>query len=164
MIKCRVLVAAVVGTLFYVCISILCGRNSLWAESQLNEQKRIMSLHAVDIEQTKEELMLEKVALEKDMDVIAAYARKLSYIRDGEKIVKISGLPAHENQIYDPGSIMFHEDVKYFPEWFCKIVGLIFFLLTYCIQFIYDTGKGFLQKKIRHRPNYYDEMHGMPSV
>lgn len=151
MIKCRVLVAAVVGTLFYVFISILCGRNSLWAESQLNEQKRRLSLHAANIEQTKEELMLEKVALEKDMDVIAAYARKLSYIREGEKIVKISGLAVHENQIYDPGSVLFHEDVKYFPEWFCKTVGLVFFLLAYCIMFLFDAGKGFLQRSNRQR-------------
>ncbi len=151
MIKCRVLVAAVVGTLFYVFISILCGRNSLWAESQLNEQKRRLSLHAANIEQIKEELMLEKVALEKDMDVIAAYARKLSYIREGEKIVKISGLAVHENQIYDPGSVLFHEDVKYFPEWFCKTVGLVFFLLAYCIMFLFDAGKGFLQRSNRQR-------------
>ena len=151
MIKCRVLVAAVVGTLFYVFISILCGRNSLWAESQLNEQKRRLSLHAANIEQIKEELMLEKVALEKDMDVIAAYARKLSYIREGEKIVKISGLAVHENQIYDPGSVLFHEDVKYFPEWFCKTVGLVFFLLAYCIMFLFHAGKGFLQRSNRQR-------------
>ncbi len=164
MVKCRVLVAAVVGTLFYVFISILCGRNSLWAESQLNEQKRILSIHTANIEQTKEELQLEKVALEKDMDVIAAYARKLSYIREGEKIVKISGLAAYENQIYDPGSVLFHEDVKYFPEWFCKTVGLVFFFLAYSMMVLFDAGKGFLQRNSRPRHRYYDEVHGMSSI
>lgn len=164
MTKCRILVAAVVGTLFYVFISILCGRNSLWAESQLNEQKRVLSMNAAAIEQTKEELQLEKVALEKDMDVIAAYARKLSYVREGEKIVKISGLAVQENQIYDPGSVMFHKDVKFFPEWFCKIVGLIFFALAYCILFIFDTGRRFVKSENRPRKRFYDEMQGMASV
>lgn len=138
----------------------------MWAESQLNEQKRILSMHAADIERTKEELMLEKVALEKDMDVIAAYARKLSYIREGEKIVKITGLATYENHIYDPGSVLMHRDVRYFPEWFCKSIGLVFFILSYCILLIFDAGRGFIKEQANssREKTFYEEAVGMPSL
>lgn len=142
MTKLRLLAAVLSGTLVYAATSISCGRNSIWAERQLEEQKRLLSSHTVEIEKIHEELALEKVALEKDMDVVAAYARKLSYLKDGEKLVIISGLAASENRIYDPGTVLFHDEVKYFPEWFCKSVGLIAFTAVYFILLMFDAGRG----------------------
>ena len=151
------------GTLVYVLVSICCGRNSVWAEKQLNEQKRLLSMHAASIEKTNEELNLEKVALEKDMDVVAAYARKLSYIREGEKLVKVSGLAVHEHQIYDPGFVLLHKDVKYFPEWFCKGTGLIMFALSYGIMLVFDAGHS-LVRVHSSKKEYYKGMQGLPSL
>lgn len=149
MTKFRFLAAAISGTLFYVLTSISCGRNSVWAERQLEEQKRLLSAHTVEIEKINEELSLEKVALEKDMDVVAAYARKLSYIKDGEKLVIISGLAAAENRIYDPGTVQLHEPSKYFPEWFCKSVGLVVFTGVYFILLMFDAGRGLVSYRAR---------------
>ncbi len=149
MTKFRFLAAAISGTLFYVLTSISCGRNSVWAERQLEEQKRLLSAHTVEIEKINEELSLEKVALEKDMDVVAAYARKLSYIKDGEKLVIISGLAAAENRIYDPGTVQLHEPSKYFPEWFCKSVGLVVFSAVYFILLMFDAGRGLVRYRAR---------------
>ncbi len=163
MIKCRVLSAACIGTLFYVVVSICCGRNSIWAEKQLNEQKRLLSMHTASIEKTNEELNLEKVALEKDMDVVAAYARKLSYIREGEKLVKVSGLAVHEHQIYDPGFVMLHKEVKYFPEWFCKSTGLVMFALAYSVMLALDAGHSLVRVRSAKK-GYYNGMQGLPVV
>ena len=149
MIKFRLLAAVISGTLFYVITSISCGRNSVWAERQLEEQKRLLSAHTVEIEKINEELSLEKVALEKDMDVVAAYARKLSYLKDGEKLVIISGLASSENRIYDPGTVLLHSEVKYFPEWFCKSVGLVVFVAVYFILLMLDAGSGLLRYRER---------------
>lgn len=161
MTKFRFLAAAISGTLFYVLTSISCGRNSVWAERQLEEQKRLLSAHTVEIEKINEELSLEKVALEKDMDVVAAYARKLSYIKDGEKLVIISGLAAAENRIYDPGTVQLHEPSKYFPEWFCKSVGLVVFTAVYFILLMFDAGRGLVSYRARKTGGRnYDERKG----
>ena len=149
MTKFRLLAAVVSGTLFYVLTSITCGRNGIWAERQLEEQKRLLSSHTVEIEKINEELGLEKVALERDMDVVAAYARKLSYLKDGEKLVIISGLASSENRIYDPGTVMLHGEVKYFPEWFCKSVGLVVFTAVYFILLMFDAGRGIIRYRER---------------
>ena len=145
MTRCRFLVATCAGTFFYVLVALLCGRDGLWAYSQLQEQKRALSAHTAGIEKTYEELSLEKVALQNDADVIAAYARKLGYVSEGEKLVKISGLPSRETQILDPGAVILHEEVRYVPEWFCKAVGLVIFTLLYMVLLLYDLSRGLIQ-------------------
>ncbi len=161
MVKIRLLAALCVGTLCYVLASVTCGRNGMWAENQLNEQKRILSMHTSEIEKKNEELNLEKVALQKDMDVVAAYARKLSYIREGEKLVKLTGLVAEENQIYDPGSVLLHEDAKFYPEWFCKSVGIVTFSAMYFFLLMLDAGRGIVRL---HKRNVYNKIQGQPVV
>ena len=86
----------------------------------------------------------EKKALEKDNDLIASYARKLGYVSEGEKIVIISGLPAVETQIFDPGTIMKHKPVEYIPESVCKLAGLFVFAIIYLVLTIADINKGYL--------------------
>ena len=158
MTRCRFLFAACVGTFFYVIASMTCGRDGIWAERQLLEQKRILSAHTAAIEKTNEELYLEKVALQKDMDLIAAYARKLGYVGEGEKLVKISGLSNRETQIFDAGNVILHEDPRYVPEGFCKGVGLVIFILTYAVLVLYDFSKGYVT--VRRPKKSFEEMKG----
>lgn len=140
----RFLTAACAGTLFYVLISLVVGRDGFWATSQLQEQKRLVSTHTTEIQKTTTELTLESLALQNDKDVIAAYARKLGYVGEGEKLVKISGLAAKETQIFDPGTVIKYPSVKYVPEWVCKSIGLIIFGLVYIILLLSDYNKGLL--------------------
>lgn len=142
MIKCRLLSAALVGTMFYVAVSMICGRDGMWAQNQMLEQKREIGLHCEEIKKTNNELELEKVALLNDMDVVAAYARKMGYVSEGEKLVKISGLAARETRIFDPGSVMRHKEVTYMPEVFCKSIGIFVFLLVYLILVLWDWNRG----------------------
>lgn len=144
MARCRFLAAACAGTLFYVLVAIVCGRDGLWAHGQLLEQKRLLSAHTAGIEKTHEELALEKVALQNDADVIAAYARKLGYVGQGEKLVKISGLPVRETQILDPGVVLRHIEARYVPEWFCKATGLVIFGLVYLVLLLADFNRGYI--------------------
>lgn len=140
----RFLTAACAGTLFYVLISLAVGKDGLWATNQLKEQKRLVSAHTTEIQKTTDELTLESLALQNDKDVIAAYARKLGYVGEGEKLVKISGLAAKETQIFDPGTVIKYPPVKYVPEWVCKSIGLIIFGLMYIILLLSDYNKGLL--------------------
>mgnify|MGYP000908857642 CR=1 FL=1 len=84
------LLPAFAGTFIYVLLSLTGGQNSFWAEHQLENQKQILSLHTADIQKINNELTLEYIALQKDPDVIAAYAKKLGYVGENEKLVKIT--------------------------------------------------------------------------
>ena len=160
MTRCRFLVASCVGTFFYVLIAVFCGRDGLWAYSQLMDEKRSLSTHTASIEKTYEELLLEKAALQSDMDVIASYARKLGFVSEGEKLVKITGLPLREKQILDPGMVVFHNEVKYIPEWFCKVLGLIIFALVYLVLLLSDFNRGLIE--LPNRKAHVNVIRGVP--
>lgn len=93
MVKLRLLVAVFVGTLFYTLISVAGGRDGLWATSQMQEQKQTLSAHTAKIEKTNGELSLEKIALEKDLDVIASYAKNLAMFRKAKSWLNSAVLP-----------------------------------------------------------------------
>ena len=147
--------------MFYVAVSYFGGRDGIWAQNQLLEQKRLLSTNTASIKKTNDELLLEKVALQKDPDVIAAYARKLGYVQEGEKLVKISGLVVHETQIFDAGSVIKHQESKYIPESYCKVVALAVFALSYMIFLLFDFSTGTI--KIKPVKSYYDEIKGIPA-
>ncbi len=129
----RLLFAFFVGTFFYTVLSFIGGSDGVWAHRQLQEQKQILSANASSIEKTNNELSLEKLALQKDLDVIAAYAKKLGYVSESEKLVKISGLASRETHVFDPGTAVRHVEVKSIPEWVCKSCSLTIILLVYLV-------------------------------
>lgn len=141
--KCfRFLFAVFFGTLVYVLISIPMGNNGFFAEKKLKEQKQIISAHTASIENINSELTLEKNALEHDLDVIAAYAKKLGYVSENEKLIKVSGLPSRETHVFNPGTAAYHKETPMLSENFCKIVSLIVMVLVYIIFFIMDINRG----------------------
>ena len=141
----RLLAALFAGVFFYSVFSIFAGRDGIWVRNQLNEQKRVLSTHTASIEKTNRELLLEKTALQKDEDVIRAYARKMGYVSEGEKLVKIIGLPVRETHLYDAGSIIKHTDVNYIDESVCKMLGLIIFSLVYIVLILADFSRGIIR-------------------
>ncbi len=130
------------ATLAYVLVSIAVGQNSIRCFNQMEEQRRVISKQTDDIQNINSELQLELTALQFDKAVIAAYARKLDYVSDGEKLVKITGLKPAQTALYDTGSVLRHEEPEFLPEKYCKIIGLFFGLLTFVILFLYDINVG----------------------
>ena len=142
----RLLVAALAGTAVYVLVSFTCGVDGIWADGQLREQKRILSARADEIQKINDSLSLEYTALEKDPDVIAGFARKMGYVRDGEKVVKINGLIAMDEYHFETGTPIKSKEPYSLPEWFCKMAGLLMFFVAY----LYLSVKDFRPKeKIR---------------
>ncbi|MBQ9626756.1 MAG: septum formation initiator family protein, partial [Treponema sp.] len=85
-----------------------------------------------------------------DADVIAAYSRKLDYVFEDEKLVKIKGLAVSEPSLYDTGTVLKSAPVAYVSEWFCKGAGLAVGLLMAAAIFLYDMSygvKSFSKKK-----------------
>lgn len=145
--RVKYLASLFVGVLAYVLMSVLVGQNSLKCYKEMEEQKKIISLNTSEIESLNEELRMELTALKNDNDVIAAFARKLDYVSDGEKLVKITGLKPIQTAIYDTGSVVKHTDVTFIDEKFCKITGFGFFILTLIIMFFYDLNSGNIGRK-----------------
>jgi cell division protein FtsB len=139
--KC--LIAVLLGTLVYTLLSLIAGRDGIWAYRQLAEQKREISTHAAAIQKINDELSLEQTALEKDRDVIAAYARKLDYVNPDEKLVKITGLRPCQTALYDTGTVMRRRTMTYMSESVCKAVGVIFFALSLLLMYMagYDKNR-----------------------
>ncbi len=134
----RVLVAALAGTVIYVLVSFTCGKDGIWADGQLREQKRILSARADEIQKINDSLSLEYTALEKDPDVIAGFARKMGYVRDGEKVVKINGLINIDEYHFETGTPVKSIEPYSLPEWFCKLAGLLMFFVTYLYLMLKD--------------------------
>lgn len=134
----RGLVAALAGTAVYVFVSFTCGTDGIWAGGQLREQKRILSARADEIQKINDSLTLEYTALEKDPDVIAGFARKMGYVRDGEKVVKINGLISIDEYHFETGTPIKSIEPYSLPEWFCKVAGLLMFFVTYLYLMVKD--------------------------
>ncbi len=150
--KCRVLKSVAAGTVFYVLISFFFGPSGLLAEKQMFEQKKDLVNYTNRIEKINNELKMEKLALQGDDEVIASYARKLGYVNNDEKLVKIKGLPVIETQIFDPGIPVVHKSIKTLSEDFCKAFALVFGVLIYIIMILYGlfTGQLSLPKKKKY--------------
>lgn len=106
------------------------------AMKQLMEQKRVLSNHTEEIQKINNGLVLEKNALEKDRDVIAAFARKLGFVFSGEKIVKISGVTLSNQYAFDVGTPKKCDKIDgIIEECYCKIIGIlsgiVFFLAAF---------------------------------
>ncbi|MCQ2575482.1 MAG: septum formation initiator family protein [Treponema sp.] len=140
--RAKYLLVIFLGTLVYVSLSMTVGQNGIKCYKQMEEQKRIVYKQKTEIQKINNELEMERSALASDSAMIAAYARKLDYVRDGEKLVKINGLKPAQTTLYDTGTVFFHSDVEFVSEKFCKISALIISLLTFVIMFILDVRNG----------------------
>ncbi len=151
----KFLAAALAGTAIYVLVSLTCGSDGLWADEQLREQKRILSARADEIQKLNDSLSLEVTALEKDPDVIAGFARKMGYVRDGEKLVKINGLVQSGDYHFETGTPVKYISPKTLPEWFCKISGILMFFVA-CLYIILKDYKN------KESENKKIDMKGIP--
>lgn len=140
--RIKYLLTVFVGTLVYVVLSMSVGQNSIRCFNQMEDQKRIISKQAADIQNINSELKLELTALQNDKAVIAAYARKLDYVSDDEKLVKITGLKPYQTTIYDTGTVLRHTEPVYLSEKICKMLGFFFFALTAVVMILFDLSAG----------------------
>ncbi|MBP3710701.1 MAG: septum formation initiator family protein [Treponema sp.] len=149
MTEIKSLIAVFVGTFVYVLLSLCVGRDGIVVYRELQAQKREISRQTAAIQKINSELYLERTALEKDKDVIAAYARKLDYVSDGEKLVKITGLRPHEVTLYDTGTILKRKPISFMSESACKMCGLAFFVLTFVLLSLAKLNSSTMARKIK---------------
>jgi cell division protein FtsB len=140
MLKIKVLTAFCLGTAVYVFLSLFGGQDGVWATRQLAEQKQYINAWTNDIVNTNRELSLIYAALKQDSDIIASYARNLGYVSDAEKLVKIIGLSPRA-QVFDPGTVIKRDEIVFFPEWVCKLAGVVVGALAFAIFVLMTDSK-----------------------
>lgn len=139
--KFTILFSISIGTFVYVLVSLFCGQNGLWAESQLVKQKMNLCTNISNIQKINDELSLEHTALLKDSEVISAHARRLGFVMEGEHLVKISGIPPKTQKAYSVGKFYKIEEIQFVPEHICKILGICVSFLTFFIAFLISLGE-----------------------
>lgn len=135
------------GTLIYVLLSLTLGQNSLRCYNYMEQQKRYLSKQTNSIQNINSELDLELTALQNDKAVIAAYARKLDYVSNDEKLVKITGLKPAQTTLYDTGTVLRHAEPSYLEEKYCKMIAIFFSFMITVIMFLYDINNGAFSSK-----------------
>ena len=136
--KMRFLLAACAGTLVYVIVSLLGGKDGVFANRQLEAQKALIMAHTAEVQKINDELTMENEILFRDSAAIIAQARQLDLILEGEKLVKINGLKGDGQPVYNTGSVMVRQDIFYLPEWVCKLFGVLVFVLVLLILVLKD--------------------------
>lgn len=142
MIRTKFLVSALAGTLVYVALSFSLGQTGIKSYKLLEEQKREISLQTSKIQTIHDDLELEATALQSDRDLIASYARKLDYVSEGEKLVKINGLRQKERTLYDTGTALFSHEISYLPDDVCKILSLFTAFASFILMFVLGLSRG----------------------
>lgn len=117
-------------------LSLFCGQNGVWAESQLVSQKMDLCNNIAEIQKLNDELSLEHTALMQDSEVISAHARRLGFVNEGEKIVKISGIPPKTQKAYSVGKFYKRSNIQFLPDYLCKIFGISVSILSLIIFFL----------------------------
>lgn len=158
MIRTRLLTSFFISTIVYCLISFFAGQNGLSVYNQLKDQKIEIAKQTNEIEKINTQLSLEYTALQKDFDIISAYARKLDYVKNGEKLIKINGLKPYQQNLYDVGTPLKHVECKYFPETLCKIITLFVFMAALILQLLVDISNG----KIIIRKKRQEIVRGIP--
>lgn len=142
MIRTKVLISIFIGTFAYVLVSFIAGNNGILGYNKLLEQKKEIARQTEIIQNINNDLNLEYNALLRDKDVIAAYARKLDYVGNGEKLVKVNGLKPYQTTLYDTGNVMRKKSYPFISERLCKISGFTFFVLTFTMLILIEINNG----------------------
>lgn len=150
--KMRFLMAACAGTLVYVVVSLLGGRDGVFANRQLEAQKALIVAHTAEVQKINDELTMENEILYRDSAAIIAQAHKLDLILDGEKLVKLNGLSRDGLPLHNSGSVLLRQDIFYLPEWVCKLFGVLVFVLVLLILVLKDFARSTSSIRAKENP------------
>ncbi len=128
MSRFQLLFSACCAVFVYVCISILGGQEGIWAYSQLQEHKIMLSQHVTSLQIVNEQLTIDSNALRSDKDVLKAYAKKMGFVSEGEKLLKISGFADTPAFAYNAGTKILRPSIVFVPDWLAKSIGFFVFI------------------------------------
>lgn len=132
------LLSIVLGIFVYVLLSFVCGKNGVLAQHYMQEQFEILSLKERQLQKQNDYLKNIKESLLFDDDVVLSYAKKIGFVGENEKIIKINGLKLTNNVPLEVEKPYFKTMPSYIDEKICKISGFVVFLVFSLLSLLKD--------------------------
>lgn len=126
-----------IGVFVYVSLSVVFGKQGIWAYNQLQEYKILVINNVNDLQELNESIIIDKKSLEFEKDIIVAYAHSMGFISDNENLVKITGIESYSKKVYDAGIQISKPKIVYMPDWMAKFVGFFVFLIINLISSLF---------------------------
>ena len=146
--KLRFLIPLLISIMVYVGINFIWGQNGIWALKQITQQKLELNNTIEKLESLNKELEMLRIEFSVDKEAIASYAKKIGFVAEGEKIVKISGIAKDLEPVLDCGSLYHITPIDFLPEWAIKVLSLVSFIITYAFIFLRQLSKKIEENKL----------------
>lgn len=104
----------------------------------MQEQFEILSLKERQLQKQNDYLKNIKESLLFDDDVVLSYAKKIGFVGENEKIIKINGLKLTNNVPLEVEKPYFKTMPSYIDEKICKISGFVVFLVFSLLSLLKD--------------------------
>ncbi len=137
------LFSACCAVFVYVSISIIGGQDGIWAYKQLESHKIVLAQHVTSLQHVNDQLTIDSYALKEDVDVLKAFAKKMGFVSEGEKLLKISGFADTPVFAYNAGSKVLRPEIIFIPDWLAKCIGIFVFVCTNLIISLIQLKKSF---------------------
>ncbi len=123
----RILLPAFVGIASYCCVGMLYGPRGVGAMRQLQAEQVRLTANLDALAGLNAELRSSLDNLSSDPDTISVYAHELGLVGEGERLIKLAGFSGGIDRKLFPGTAIEVRKPRYFPEWGCKLVGILSF-------------------------------------
>ncbi len=132
----RILLPAFVGIATYCFVGTLYGPRGIGAMRQLQAEQVRLTANLDALAGLNAELRSSLDNLSSDPDTISVYAHELGLVGEGERLIKLAGFSGGIDRKLFPGTAIDVREPRYFPEWGCKLVGILSFFVMLVSGFL----------------------------
>ncbi len=154
MSRLKFFLSVFIGFSVYILLSITVGQNGIWAYHQLELEKDALTENVAHLKSVNDNLLVDCQSLQSDEVHIKALARRLGYVNDGEVLVKINGISDRGLKVYDCGTVYHMQKISYLEEHICKVMGLLFFGLSWLLFFVTGLKKQVPSISVETKPAF----------
>ncbi len=126
----RILLPAFVGIASYCFVGTVYGPRGIGAMRQLQSEQIRLSENLEALAGLNADLKSSLDNLSSDPDTISVYAHELGLVGEGERLIKLAGFSGGIDRKFYPGTAIDVRKPQYFPEWGCKLIGILSFFAT----------------------------------
>lgn len=126
-----------ITVLAYTFLSCFFGPKGLYSQRFLENQRDLLINHIGNIKQTGTELDIFIKNLTADAQTIEVFAHDLGYIRDNERIIKLTGFSSGFHNNFNHGTLMPLKESVFISDYLCKTLSFSLGILAAIIELIW---------------------------
>lgn len=132
----RIAFPVFITALVYTFLSCFFGPKGLYSQRFLENQRDVLINHIELIKQTGLELDVFIQNLTADPETIEVFAHDLGYIRDNERIIKLTGFSSGVRNNFEHGSLMSLKKASFISDYLCKTIAFSLGILTALFELV----------------------------